>query len=59
MIINKIKKPENALHLVRECEFLSAEEVTLLKKKFEGKMPTAEKEIKTGVVTLACDRVKK
>jgi hypothetical protein len=52
MIVNKVTKPETAKYLLVECSHLTEAEIGILKKKIEGKLPTAEKEIRDGVVSL-------
>ena len=49
--VKKIKEPMAALQLLTRVDFSSAEQ-TVLKKVYEGKLPTAEKEIADGVVSL-------
>jgi hypothetical protein len=50
--INKIKDPMFCLQLLTKCDFLTEAEHTLLKSKYAGKLPVAEKEIRDGVVIL-------
>ena len=57
MIVNKVTKPETAKYLLVECSHLTETEVGILQKKTEGKLPTFEKEIRTGVVTLCSAKV--
>jgi hypothetical protein len=52
VVITRIVTPTNALRLLIECDFLTEEEHIILKEKYAGKLPTAEKEILTGVVSL-------
>lgn len=49
--VKKIKEPMVALQMVRKIDFTEAEQ-TVLKKLYEGKLPTAEKEIRDGIVSL-------
>jgi hypothetical protein len=53
MIVNKVTKPETAKYLLTACSHLTENEVGILKKKCEGKMPTFEKEIRDGVISIA------
>jgi hypothetical protein len=55
--IDKITDPMGALQLLTRCDFLSEAEHTLLKAKYERKLPTAEKEIRTGAITLCSAKV--
>ena len=50
LCINKILDPMIAFQLYIRSKFFTKEEENLLKKKFEGKLPTAEKELKDGVI---------
>jgi hypothetical protein len=52
MIVNKVTKPETAKYLLVECSHLTENEIGILKKKIEGKLPTVEKEIRDGIVSL-------
>jgi hypothetical protein len=52
MIVNKVTKPETAKYLLVECPHLTETEIALLKAKIKGKMPTVEKEIRDGIVSL-------
>lgn len=58
MIINKLKNPMTCLQLLTRCDFFTENEVVLLKGKYTGKLPTAEKEIQTGKVVLCSAKVK-
>jgi hypothetical protein len=61
MIINKLKTPMTCLQLLTPeagCDFFTEDEVALLKGKYTGKLPTAEKEILDGRVILTADRVR-
>jgi hypothetical protein len=49
--VKKIKEPMGALQILTRVDFSSAEQ-TVLKKVYEGKLPTAEKEIRDGIVSL-------
>lgn len=49
-LFTKIVKPTTALRIFMDFVFLTDEEDIMLKKMFKGKLPTAEKEISTGVV---------
>ena len=49
--VKKIKEPMAALQLLTRVYFSSAEQTTL-KAVYEGKLPTAEKELTDGVVSL-------
>jgi hypothetical protein len=53
MIVNKVTKPETAKFLLVECPHLTETEISLLKKKIEGKLPTVEKEIRDGIISIA------
>lgn len=53
MIVNKVSKPETAKYLLTECSHLTEAEVGILKKKCEGKLPTFEKEIRDGIVSIS------
>lgn len=53
MIVKKVTKPETAKYLLVECSHLTEAEIGILKKKIEGKMPTFEKEIRDGIVTIS------
>ena len=53
MIVNKVTKPETAKFLLTACSHLTENEVGILKKKIEGKLPTVEKEIRDGIVSSA------
>lgn len=50
--INKLKDPMLCLQLLTKCDFLTEAEHILLKAKYAGKLPTAEKEIRDVVVVL-------
>lgn len=50
--IDKITIPMTALQLRVMCDFFTATEHTLLLAKYEGQLPTAEKEILDGVIIL-------
>lgn len=50
--IAKIKNEMTALQLRSTCDFMTADEHTVLLSKYEGKLPTAEKEIQTRAVVL-------
>jgi hypothetical protein len=50
--IDKIKNEMVSLQLRKSCNFLTTAEHTTLLSKYEGKLPTAEKEIQTGAVVL-------
>jgi hypothetical protein len=55
IIIEKIKDPMACLQLLTPeagCDFLTSAEHTLLKAKYTGKLPVAEKEILDGKVKL-------
>lgn len=52
MIVNKVSKPETAKFLLTECSHLTETEIGILKKKCEGKLPTFEKEIRDGIVSI-------
>ena len=52
MIVEKVTKPETAKYLLVECSHLTEAEIGILKKKTEGKMPTFEKELSIGVVSI-------
>ena len=52
MIVNKVYKPETAKYLLVECPHLTEAEIGILKKKIKGKMPTFEKELSIGVVSI-------
>jgi hypothetical protein len=56
--IAKLKEPMSCLQLLTRCDFFTENEVVLLKGKYTGKLPTAEKEISDGKVILTADRVK-
>lgn len=51
--ISNIKDPMNCMMIYLKCDFLSDAEDMLLKSHIDGKLPTAEKELATGVVTRA------
>lgn len=53
MIVNKVSKPETAKYLLTECSHLTEAEVGILKKKCEGKLPTFEKEMRDGVISIS------
>lgn len=53
MIVNKVTKPETAKYLLVECSHLTENEIGILKKKIEGKLPTVEKEIRDGIISIA------
>jgi len=53
MIVNKVTKPETAKYLLVECPHLTENEIGILKKKIEGKLPTFEKEIRDRIVSIA------
>jgi hypothetical protein len=53
MIVEKVTKPETAKYLLVECSHLTEAEIGILKKKIEGKMPTVEKEIRDGLISIA------
>ena len=55
--IRKIKTPMFALQVLLKCEFLTAEQDAVLEKIYKGKLPTAEKELRTGVITTAKSRL--
>jgi hypothetical protein len=52
MIVNKVSTPILAARLLLDCDHLTENEISILKKKYEGKLPTVEKEIRDGVVSL-------
>jgi len=52
MIVNKVYKPETAKYLLVECPHLTEAEIGILKAKIDGKMPTVEKELSIGVVSI-------
>lgn len=56
--IAKLKEPMSCLQLLTRCDFFTENEVALLKQKYAGKLPTAEKEITDGKVILTADRVR-
>ena len=57
--IDKIKDPMTACQVFIKCaQVLTEAEDILLKSKYEGKLPTAEKELRTGVVCRATAEVK-
>lgn len=49
--INKIKDPMMAFHIYLSVTILTENEDILLRTKFEGKLPTAEKELQDEIVT--------
>jgi hypothetical protein len=51
--MRKIKDPMTALQLLLKCDHLTDEQDMVLKAKYEGKLPTAEKELRTGIVVIA------
>lgn len=51
--ITKITNPMTALQLLLDCDFLSDAQDVVLKSKYEGKLPTAEKELQTSIVVTA------
>jgi len=53
MIVNKVTKPETAKYLLVECPHLTEAEIGILKKKIEGKLPTVEKEIRDGIISIS------
>jgi citrate lyase beta subunit len=53
MIVNKVTKPETAKYLLVECSHLTENEIGILKKKIEGKLPTVEKEIRDKIISIA------
>jgi hypothetical protein len=55
--IAKIKNEMSALQVRAKCDFLTTAEHATLLSKYKGKLPTAEKEIRTGVVTLCSAKV--
>lgn len=50
LFINKITDSMIAFQLYIKCNHLTDAEESLLKAKFEGKLPTAEKELREGVI---------
>ena len=50
--IDKIKNEMVSLQIRKSCDFLTTAEHSVLLSKYEGKLPTAEKEIQTGAVVL-------
>jgi hypothetical protein len=56
--IDKITHPMTSLQLLAACDFLTEEEHILVKAKYVGKLPTAEKEIADGKVVLMTAKVK-
>jgi hypothetical protein len=50
--IDKITNPMMALQILTKCDFLTKSEHILLKAKYTGKLPTAEKEITDSKVIL-------
>ena len=50
--IDKISNPVDVLQLLIRRDFFTESEVALLKQKYSGKLPTAEKEIRDGIVSL-------
>jgi len=53
ILITKVKDPMVAFSLYLRLEWLTDEEDKLLEEKFKGKLPTAEAELKKGIVTRA------
>jgi hypothetical protein len=52
IIKDLLHNPMLCLQLLTKCDFLTEAEHILLKAKYAGKLPTAEKEIRDGVVVL-------
>lgn len=55
--IDKIKDPMSALQTRISCDYLTTAEHTVLLSKYEGKLPTAEKEVSDGIVVLKTAKV--
>lgn len=51
--IAKLKEPMSCLQLLTRCDFFTENEVVLLKGKYTGKLPTAEKEIRDGIISIS------
>ena len=49
--ISKIKDPIGSLHILAKVDFTVSEQ-KILKANYEGKLPTAEKELRDGVVSI-------
>lgn len=53
VLIGKIQDPMRAFQAYLTFDWLTDEEDKLLEEKFKGKLPTAEKELESGIVTRA------
>ena len=51
LVLTGIEHEMDAFQLYITCDFWTDEEDEILKSKFEGKLPTAEKELQDGVVS--------
>jgi hypothetical protein len=49
--LKKITDPMMAFDLYRKLVNIDSEEIDIIKQKFNGKLPTAEKELKDGILT--------
>ena len=50
-LLTKITNPMTAMRLYLDVDFLTEKEDAMLKKIFDGKLPTAEKEVQLGIVS--------
>ena len=53
LFISKLTNPMECAKLFIDCPYLTDEEDVLLKNKFEGQLPTVEKELATNIITRA------
>ena len=53
LFISKLTNPMECAKLFIDCPYLTDEEDELLKNKFEGQLPTVEKELATNIITRA------
>ena len=56
--MKKITDPMTALQLLLQADYLTAKQDAFLENIYKGKLPTAEKELKTGVIKTAKSRLK-
>jgi hypothetical protein len=56
--MEKITDPMTALQLLLQADYLTEKQDKYLEKIYKGKLPTAEKELRKGVITTAKSRLK-
>lgn len=55
--MKKITDPMTALQVLLQADYLTAEQDAVMEAIYKGKLPTAEKELRTGVITTAKARL--